>query len=1113
MDTGNDTGSIFRTVKEQLGWYSGGPPQSLLIGGKKISSPKEMASEILKFNCQKIKTLVAQLPVDRDNPFKYLDLALRKWNPANPPVFKLKQTNRESVLSIIKGLGKSTAFGRDYIDAQSVKVAATILANPILYIVNLSLQSGVFPRRWKVTKVVPLHKGKRADKQDPASYRCISLVATISKIAEKTVQTQVIKHMDDHKLFNHNHHAYRPAHSTTTTLLQLSDALMTATDASLITTLVTIDESAAFDCVNTEILLGKMVRYGFDSEAIGWFRQYLNGRQQYIAIGDKCSPVCNVERGVPQGSVLGPLLYTLYINELPEVAKIEECTDAIHNNRDELFPENCSQCPQTPCYADDATLVVSSSTRQENQRKIDNAMDKVTKFLNCNELTMNKGKTNILECMVWQKRARLLDPPPKLEILEQNGRTKIIKTQDHIRLLGANYSQNMTWNHHMETGDKAILPDIRKTLGGLKFISKQIPATSRLKLANSLILSKLLYVMPLWGSLSNKYLRKTQATLNRVARWVLNADKSVKTGDLMDRCRWQTVKEMIEMTSTVALWKILRDKNPRQISEKLTINEEGKLITVRPRLQICRNGFTWKTVKMWNKLPTETKEIEELHLFKKRLKEIIRNRRTINEENTWPPPGPMQRPPGPEPPAPVPTQGSDAPPRAAPALGSAGTNPPPGSQYITTPGATEDSPGSQNIAPPGPTDESPGSQNTTLTDDTPTPVPTQGSDAPPRAAPALGSGTPPGSEILKTTTGPQCIIPQRLQRTIRPPPGPRLTPPGPLRHTSPGSQSIASPGSQSIASPGSQSIASPGSLNMVPGHTGKTTTGPKKKPPGSLKIKLPGPTPTQNSTVPTQGSAAPPRAAPALGSAMPGLITTPTPPGTGQIPPGPPEYQCIIPTRLQRIRRSPPGPKTPGHQRTITHAPGPLRITTPGTLNNASPGPISSTPPGPLRLASPGHMNTTPPGSQKNTPPGPTLRTPGSQSSAPPGPLNTPPPGSQRNAPPGPGSQRNTPPGPTLRTPGSQSSAPPGSLNTPPGSQRKVPPGPGTWRPPGHRQQPPGPTTPPRRPPRPQLTGPLQGPMRRTPGPRTTQPPTRPRMTGYRLLPGMTWRRGNLSDL
>ena len=273
-----DIGALFRRSREQLGWTSSGPPQALLIRGAKICAPKQIAEEILKFSKNKIENLIKMLPQESESPFNIIDGLLARWRPGIIPEFDLRELSRDEIIGIIKKLGNSSAFGSDFIDAQSVKVAWDILAEPIRFIVNMSIRESVFPHKWKDTRVIPLFKGKSLNRQDPASYRNISLVNTISKIAEKSVQSQMVAYLEEHHLLNHNHHAYRPNHSTTTMLLQLSDAILSATDSSLITTLVTIDESAAFDCVNFDILLGKLTRYGFKEKTTKWMSSYLKAK-------------------------------------------------------------------------------------------------------------------------------------------------------------------------------------------------------------------------------------------------------------------------------------------------------------------------------------------------------------------------------------------------------------------------------------------------------------------------------------------------------------------------------------------------------------------------------------------------------------------------------------------------------------------------------------------------------------------------------------------------------------------------------------------------------------------------------------------------------------------
>ena len=298
---------------------------------------------------------------------------------------------------------------------------------------------------------------------------------------------------------NHNLHGYRASHSTTTALLQLSDTILQATDSNLISTLITVDESAAFDCVNFENLLKKLEMYKFGPKSLKWIKNYLTGRLQYVEIGTKKSDTMLVSRGIPQGSILGPLFYTIYTNKLPESIQDEKCENPTHGKRETLFGDNCRKCGSVPSFADDATFVVETKDRVASQEKIEKAAENIQNFLNSQDLVVNLSKTMLLESMVKQKKSRLKGTQPSLSTLMETGEPKTIHPGSNIRLLGVNLEQNLAWNSHLLTGEKAVIPACRKQLGSLRYISHQIPRKSRLVLANGLIISRILYDIALWG--------------------------------------------------------------------------------------------------------------------------------------------------------------------------------------------------------------------------------------------------------------------------------------------------------------------------------------------------------------------------------------------------------------------------------------------------------------------------------------------------------------------------------------------------------------------------------------------------------------------------------------
>ena len=187
-------------------------------------------------------------------------------------------------------------------------------------------------------------------------------------LTERATQQQLLKHLEDTNQLHGNHHAYRSMLSTTTALLQASDMIYQGTDENAITSTMTIDQSSAFDCVDHDILVNKLSMYNISEDFLKWVRNYLDHRSQYVVVGSAQSRMLPVYSGVPQGSVLGPLLYVVYTNELPEVTRDRSCQDIVHNNTQLLFGPDCSQCGSVPLYADDATYLYTSNSRELNQR-------------------------------------------------------------------------------------------------------------------------------------------------------------------------------------------------------------------------------------------------------------------------------------------------------------------------------------------------------------------------------------------------------------------------------------------------------------------------------------------------------------------------------------------------------------------------------------------------------------------------------------------------------------------------------------------------------------------------------------------------------------------------
>ena len=488
----HDVKNIHKTTKKLLNLKNGSSPQSFLVDGILIRKPEELANYQMKFFFEKVKTLTNKLQGTNTDPLSWLKKAMINWNKKGKfQKFHFREISISETVNLIGQLGNSTSFGIDEIDALAIKAATVHLTTPIRHLVNVSLMSSTYANKWKLSKLVPLLKSKELNKLHPSSYWPIAILPTISKIVEKAAQKQILEFFEVNKMLNENLHAYRQNRSTTTTLIDLTDKLYKSIDENKIASVMTIDQSAAFDCVPHQTLVDKLRIYNVGEDVLKWIQSYLSLRTQFVVIGRSKSKMYKMERGVPQGSVLGPLLFSIYTNEMSESIRNPDCQDPSHLDKEELFGRECEICGNIIQYADDTTYLATNKHRQKNQDKLIENSENLKTFLNTNGLTINLDKTKIVEIMIKQKRGRTRGEPPKLTVWNSNQVAEVVEDTGQVRILGMNVQANLTWNNHLEQGPKAILPQLRKNLGMMKRLGRILPQNSRNTLARGMILSRL----------------------------------------------------------------------------------------------------------------------------------------------------------------------------------------------------------------------------------------------------------------------------------------------------------------------------------------------------------------------------------------------------------------------------------------------------------------------------------------------------------------------------------------------------------------------------------------------------------------------------------------------
>ena len=308
---------------------------------------------------------MGQLPAEYMLPFEY-------HGPILPQNFNFTPCTSDFICKIIKDIdiGKSTAL--DHLPAKVLKPVLLSLSDKLLEIINLSLATGEIPDDWKKANVVPLEK--ITNTRDISKLRPVSLLALPSKILERVVYTQVQDYLSENEILTDKQNGFSKGKSTITTTLKLLDDIYAGINVSNATMVAYIDFSRAFDCIRHDLLIKKLEYLGMTPEVLKWFHSYLYGRSQRVKVNGSLSPYEVILTGVPQGSLLGPLLFLIFVNDLPLSLKH---TDSI-------------------LYADDTVIYTKGKTAIEMAEKIKSDLVNLDTWCKQNNMLMNPTKTKLM---------------------------------------------------------------------------------------------------------------------------------------------------------------------------------------------------------------------------------------------------------------------------------------------------------------------------------------------------------------------------------------------------------------------------------------------------------------------------------------------------------------------------------------------------------------------------------------------------------------------------------------------------------------------------------------------------------------------------------------------
>ena len=408
-------------------------PPFLMDMGQQISGDKNIADKFNEYFTQIGPSLANSIDIANMATFHTY---LKKPNSSS---FQFQYTDAPSVQKIINNLKPKSSAGHDNISSKLLRHMGEIVAYPLSIIINQSLCTGIFPNWLKLAKVIPLYK--KDDNKSFGNYRPISLLSSLSKVFEKIVFDQLYEYLISNGLLFESQYGFRKQHSTELTALELTDRIRREIDENKIPFSVFLDLSKAFDTLNHHTLLSKLAYYGIKSTALQWFKSYLTERQQYVEYQDACSSTRELETGVPQGSVLGPLLFLIYVNDIHTVSKKLNFI----------------------LYADDTTLtspLCSFTHGAENDvcnvsSRINSELLKISDWLTVNKLSLNVEKTKF---MIFHNYQRVIanEDIPDLKINDKH-----IERVSCFNFLGLTINEFMNWSTH----SAKIANKISRTLG------------------------------------------------------------------------------------------------------------------------------------------------------------------------------------------------------------------------------------------------------------------------------------------------------------------------------------------------------------------------------------------------------------------------------------------------------------------------------------------------------------------------------------------------------------------------------------------------------------------------------------------------------------------------
>ena len=467
--------------------------------------------------------------------------------------FFLKPIDETDVLEELLKLNHRKSAGPDELSPKLVKMCSYTLYRPLAYIFNMSITSGKYPKDYKVAKIIPLYKAEKHC--DPSNYRPISLLNCFDKIFEKLINRQLKDYLKRFDLLYEYQYAFREGFSTDLALLEFNDYVKKEIDMGNYVMTLFIDLKKAFDTVNHQILLKKMEHYGIRGLCNSFFASYLSDRKQYVHCNNVNSSILDMVCGVPQGSVLGPTLFLIYINDMI----------------------NCIKYSKLQLFADDTITSLSGKNLHVLFDLLKQELKLMMKWFKSNKLSLNFDKTSY---SIFHSKKSVV--PNVFDCMIINGET--IERKKSAKYLGLTFDEVLSWRHHVEK----LLSGLSRYFYLFYNLRKCIPYKFKLQLFNAYVYSRVSYGLHCYGGAHKTLLNPVHVICNKLLKVFLMKDRRFPTNELYKSCNLLQLKDLTNFLAAKFVHKSIYPvvDTPNQLRRYFKLNVEIHDRNVRDKLLV-----------------------------------------------------------------------------------------------------------------------------------------------------------------------------------------------------------------------------------------------------------------------------------------------------------------------------------------------------------------------------------------------------------------------------------------------------------------------------------------------------------------------------------------------